>query len=232
MKSLLGQMPACPMIKAVTDIRHYKKSGIFMPPPLKKAQSKASDRNASTKEKLLKAALLEFAEHGIKAAKIAVICRRADVANGTFYLYFRTKEDVWKELLKGAAEELALRLQQSGAAENLDARTRDRIEVSIIVGFAEERSDLYMLMMGERTGQVTAHDLFLSRLHVQRCTMIEKGIANGEFRSNLNPTITSLADFGMATEIIQWWIHNPGSMTREEVTEHLVDLRARMFFPD
>jgi AcrR family transcriptional regulator len=185
-----------------------------------------------TREKILEAARLEFVEHGIKAAKIAVICRRANVANGTFYLHFRTKEEVWEALLKRMADELALRLRQSGLGESTDARTRDRIEVSIIVGFAEERTDLYMLMMADRSGQGTAHDTFLNRLHTQRRAMIAAGIARGDFRANLDPTITSLADFGMTTEIIQWWIHNPGAMVRERLIDYLVDLRARMFFPD
>jgi AcrR family transcriptional regulator len=186
----------------------------------------------TTKEKILEAARLEFAEHGIKAAKIAVICRRAEVANGTFYLYYRTKEQIWGELLYRAAGELAERLRISHSIKAMDARSRDRMEVSIIVGFAEERSDLWGFIMGERSGAISAHNIFFERLNDQRCEEIRKGIAKGEFRPNLDPMITALADIGATTEIIQWWLRNPSSMTREQLVEHLIDLRARMFFPD
>jgi AcrR family transcriptional regulator len=201
--------------------------------PLAKVKLADTQRvDMSTKEKILEAARLEFAEHGLKAAKIAVICRRADVANGTFYLHFRTKEQVWEELLSRVVEELAQRLRVSSAIKDMDARTRDRVEVSIIVGFAEERGEMFGFIMGERSGQVAAHDVFFDRLNAQRCEMIEQGISSGEFRANLNPMVTALADIGATTEIIQWWLNNRDSMTREQLVEHLIDLRARMFFPD
>ncbi len=199
---------------------------------LKRPKKGAPEDSASTKDKILEAARLEFAEHGIKAAKIAVICRRANIANGTFYLHFRTKEDVWAELLQQSVEELASRLRDSEIAESVDARTRDRMEVSIIVRFAEEREDLFTLILGERSGQIAAHDLFLKGLNDQRRDAIQAGIVAGQFRANLHPTITALADFGVTTEVVQWWQKNPGSMSREELIEYLVDLRARMFFPD
>jgi AcrR family transcriptional regulator len=192
--------------------------------------SEKSDRTIG--DRILEAASLEFAELGIRAAKIASICRRADIANGTFYLHYRTKEAVWAELLQRAASELAERLRISHAIKKLDARSRDRIEVSIIVGFAEERSDMFRFMMGERSGQVAVHNVFFDQLNDQRCEAIRQGIADGEFRSNLNPMIAALADIGATTEIIQWWLRNPDKMTREMVIDHLIDLRARMFFPD
>jgi AcrR family transcriptional regulator len=200
---------------------------------LARRQSTDAQRiDQTTKEKILEAARLEFAEHGIRAAKIAAICRRADVANGTFYLHYRTKEQVWEELLQHAVEELALRLRVSSAVKEMDARTRDRLEVSIIVGFAEERGDLFGFIMGERSGQITAHNVFFDSLNTQRCDMIARGIATGEFRPGLHPMITALADIGATTEIIQWWLVNRDKMTREQLIEYLIDLRARMFFPD
>jgi AcrR family transcriptional regulator len=189
-------------------------------------------QDLTTRAKILAAARLEFAEQGIRAAKIASICRRADIANGTFYLHFRTKEAVWAELLRRAAAELAERLRVSHSVKSLDARSRDRIEVSIIVSFAEERSDLFHFMMGERSGQVAVHNVFFDELNDQRCESIRQGIEKGDFRPNLDPMLTALADMGATTEIIQWWLRNPGRLTREDVIEHLIDLRARMFFPD
>ena len=196
------------------------------------ARHKGLRDDASTREKILEAARIEFTEHGIKAAKIAVICRRADVANGTFYLHFRTKEEVWEELLRRAAGELAESLRISQTIKEMDARSRDRMEVSIIVAFAEERSELWNFVMGDNGGQVAAHDIFFAQLNEQRCEEIRGGIERGAFRPELNPMVTALADIGATTEIIQWWLRNPDKMTREAVVEHLIDLRARMFFPD
>lgn len=188
--------------------------------------------DASTREKILEAARQEFAELGIRAAKIASICRRAEIANGTFYLHYRTKEEVWTDLLKRAAAELGERLRVSHAIKTLDARSRDRLEVSIIVGFAEERREMFGFMMSERSGQVEVHNVFFDQLNAQRCEAIRKGIKRGDFRRGLDPMLTALADIGATTEIIQWWLRNPGKMTRETLIERLAHLRAGLFFPD
>lgn len=46
------------------------------------------------REQLLDAAVACFADHGYNAAKVSDIVQRAGVAQGTFYLYFRSKREV------------------------------------------------------------------------------------------------------------------------------------------
>jgi AcrR family transcriptional regulator len=49
---------------------------------------------------LLDAALDVFAEKGIAAAKLEEIASRAGVSKGTIYLYFQSKEDLFKEVVR------------------------------------------------------------------------------------------------------------------------------------
>ncbi|WP_162942038.1 MerR family transcriptional regulator [Desertimonas flava] len=51
------------------------------------------DRTPETK--LIDAAIAEFAVHGFHEVSIAALCERADVAKGTFYRCFDSKEDVF-----------------------------------------------------------------------------------------------------------------------------------------
>jgi AcrR family transcriptional regulator len=62
---------------------------------------------ARTKALLLDAALRLFAQKGVDATAIHEIAAEAGVANGTFYNYFRTREEV----LEAASLRLAERLQ-------------------------------------------------------------------------------------------------------------------------
>lgn len=57
--------------------------------------------------KLLEAALAEFEERGFHAVRVDDIVRRAQSSHGTFYLYFSSKEDVFKALLRDALHEIA-----------------------------------------------------------------------------------------------------------------------------
>ncbi len=52
-----------------------------------------------TKEKLLQAAKLSFSEKGYWKTKISDIVKEAGVSQGTFYIYFKSKEDIFKELV-------------------------------------------------------------------------------------------------------------------------------------
>jgi AcrR family transcriptional regulator len=198
----------------------------------KQAQRKVRlvEADLDTRARLLAAAKDEFIAHGLRAAKIAAICRRAELANGTFYLHFRTKDEVCRVLLEEAARELAGRLV-TGRPAHLDARARDRLEISIIVDFAEERQDLFKLMSDERPSYSIAHKAFFSTLNEQRRAAIAAGQKAGEFRKELDPMLAALADFGVTIEIIQWWMANRKKHTKAYMIEKLADLRARMFFP-
>jgi AcrR family transcriptional regulator len=49
---------------------------------------------------ILSAALEEFAARGFAATRLDDVARRADVAKGTIYLYFRDKESLFQELVR------------------------------------------------------------------------------------------------------------------------------------
>lgn len=54
----------------------------------------------STKEQLVASAKELIAEKGYTDTKIEDITKHANVAKGTFYVYFKTKEDIFIEILK------------------------------------------------------------------------------------------------------------------------------------
>ncbi len=59
------------------------------------ARKKADKRN-----RLLDAANHLFTENGVSPTTIAMICEEAGIAKGTFYLYFKDKDDILRSLTK------------------------------------------------------------------------------------------------------------------------------------
>ena len=67
-------------------------------------------RLEAREEAILAAATAVFSESGVDGARMAEIARRADVAEGTVYLYYKNKHELleaavdrfWRELTKGA----------------------------------------------------------------------------------------------------------------------------------
>ena len=85
--------------------------------PGRRALTKARNRDA-----ILAAARLVFAELGYESATVRDIVRRTDLASGTFYNYFRSKEEIARALAADAAQWLRpILLAERDKAVDLEA---------------------------------------------------------------------------------------------------------------
>ena len=64
-------------------------------------------RGQRTREKLLGAGAVVFAERGYHAARVDDVVKLAETSHGTFYLYFANKEELFHALAEQVAERLA-----------------------------------------------------------------------------------------------------------------------------
>ena len=82
------------------------------------------ERKAQNREKLLAAARRVFAAKGLGEATARDIVRETDLATGTFYNYFDSKEDVFRALLGQLAEKArrAVRRQRAVPGVSLEQR--------------------------------------------------------------------------------------------------------------
>lgn len=65
-----------------------------------------AEKKSDKESRLLKTAFTLFTEKGIKDTSIQDIVDNANVAKGTFYLYFKNKEDIRDVLIKKESEKL------------------------------------------------------------------------------------------------------------------------------
>jgi AcrR family transcriptional regulator len=71
---------------------------------------------AATRERMLNAARVVFEERGYRAATVGAITAAADTAHGTFYLYFKNKDDAFPQVMAAVGAELgAARRAASGS---------------------------------------------------------------------------------------------------------------------
>ncbi|WP_424988483.1 TetR/AcrR family transcriptional regulator [Microbulbifer sp. S227A] len=83
-------------------------------------------RGKERRAKILVAAEQVIGEKGFVAASIADITRAADTAMGTFYIYFKSKDEVFRELVLDMG-----RKTRAQAAERIEA-AQDRLEAERI----------------------------------------------------------------------------------------------------
>ncbi len=105
----------------------------------------ATPRGEATRRKLLAAAEEEFGGKGFHVASVSSITTRAGVGQGTFYLYFRTKEEVFVTLVREIGRNLRKHMRDSvtGAVHRLDAERRG---MDAFFAYACEHPGLYRIV--------------------------------------------------------------------------------------
>ncbi len=86
--------------------------------PIQSDTAKKPGKRQRTRARLLDAARQVFAEKGLPGGAIQEITSRAGVANGTFYNYFQTKEDIAAALAMETAVVLSRRIARAHAHIN------------------------------------------------------------------------------------------------------------------
>ncbi len=79
---------------------------------------------------LVQTAEILFAENGYKNTSIEAIIKKIGVAKGTFYYYFKSKEDVLQAIVDSKLEDILNMVNQVASDPSLDALTKMKLLLS------------------------------------------------------------------------------------------------------
>ncbi len=105
-----------------------------------------TERGRRTRRRLLDAAELIFAENGYHDASIVRIVERAGVAQGTFYIYFRSKQEIFEQLVGDLNNRLREALSKGVAAGGGDRLAAERRGFAAFFEFAAEHPALHRVI--------------------------------------------------------------------------------------
>jgi len=157
-------------------------------PSKRKTKPRWQRRKDARPEELIAAALDEFVERGYEAAKLADVARRAGVTKGTIYLYFESKEALFKAVVRETI--VPVIAQGEALARSFTGSARELLEQLVreywrLVG-ETALAGIPKLMMAEAATfpELTRfyYDEVVTRGHRLMAGVIERGIKNGEFR--------------------------------------------------
>lgn len=105
----------------------------------------ATARGEATRRRLLNAAEQEFGNKGYHGASVSSITQRADIAQGTFYLYFRSKEEMFITLVRDIGHQLRAHSAQAiaRATNRLEA---ERLGLEAFLEFTARHRGLYRIV--------------------------------------------------------------------------------------
>ncbi len=138
-------------------------------------------RGEKTREKLLQAAEIEFGERGFHDAAISGITQRAGVALGTFYVYFDSKEEVFRALVT-YMNQLTRKWIAARIAESPDRLTAERRGVQAFMEFVREHRNLYRIVSEAQFVAEDAYREYYSSFEEAYRQNLEAAVAKGEIR--------------------------------------------------
>ncbi len=189
---------------------------------------KSSRNGASGKrEAILRAATRVFARNGYFNSKVADIARAANVADGTVYLYFKSKEEILHSIFdQNMAEAIASGRKLIEKISDPKEKLR-RIALLHLERLGADR-DLAIVFQVELRGstkfmQEFSASGFAEYLGLLRKTF-EEGQRSGVFRKNLNAKLVSKILFGALDEMATNWIISKRSYKLEPMAEVVMDV--------
>ena len=179
------------------------------------------------REAILRAAIRVFANNGYFNSKVADIAREAGVADGTVYLYFKSKEEILHSIFDRSMEDAIV-----DGRKRLEDVSDPREKLRRIAQLHLERlgadRDLAVVFQVELRGSTKFMEEFSAAgfaeyLGLIRST-IEEGQRAGVFRSELNAKVMAKILFGALDEMATNWILSQRRYKLAPMAEQVLDV--------
>lgn len=166
-------------------------------------------RATAKRERILDAAVKIFAQEGFYNAKVSQIAQEAGVADGTIYLYFKSKDDLLISLFEDRMERINANVREAlastpNALERLKRLIRLQIELvesnrhmAEVISIELRQSSKFM--------KEYANPKFAEFLRLIAGAVAE-GQRAGDLRDDIDPPIFARALFGALDELTIAWL--------------------------
>jgi AcrR family transcriptional regulator len=177
-------------------------------------------RGAATRARLLEAAERVFADLGYHDASIVKITEAAGVAQGTFYLYFAGKQQIFDELVVDLNHRVRLAMKEASS------RGATRLEAELLgfqayFAFTAEHPALYRIIRQAEFVSPRMLRYHYERLAEGYVSALQEAVTRGEVGA-IDPEVTAWALMG-AGELIgmRWILWDGGTSMPQGVLDEL-----------
>jgi AcrR family transcriptional regulator len=189
---------------------------------------RAASARAERRRQILEAAKHVFADAGYHGASIHAIIERAEIARGTFYLYFESKEAVFGALLDEAMNELRhriVRIDTAPGARSPKDQLHDSL-ASLLEFIVSDRPLAAVLLSSSSTPDAEAAArlaAFYAEVRSVIALSLELGMQIGLLRP-LHPELAAAALLGLVRGVVEHCVTRGAQQDIHDVTRELIDL--------
>lgn len=181
----------------------------------KKKMTKRALQAEETKNKIVKATMEIMEKSGFNNMTIQEINERAGVSVGTFYHYFKTKEDVFYELYRKADNYFEEEVERRLYAKDLTTRERIVYYFSLYAQFNHHNGLEYIRQLYNTNNKFfIAKGRYMNDL-LQKIVL--EGMVKGEITKEMSPEDVTNQLFMLARGIVFDWCLHEGDYDLEQV---------------
>jgi TetR/AcrR family transcriptional regulator, fatty acid metabolism regulator protein len=180
--------------------------------------------------RILEAAVKVFARKGFTVATVSEVAKEAGVADGTIYLYFKSKDDILVHFFSFKAQQVFDRFR-AAVARGSDAVAKLRHLVRVHLSEFQKDPDMALLYQVEtHQGRRAAEEQIraMSKSYQDILSeIVEQGQQEGLIRRDLYVSLVRRFIVGAVEETIGTWLHSGRSYDLASMADPLVDLFVR-----
>ena len=184
------------------------------------------------RRQILAAAKAVFADAGYHGASIHAIIERAQIARGTFYLYFASKAAVFDSILDQALADLRSRIHrievEDPNAPAPQVQLREQV-VATLAYIVQDRPLATLLLSAGNTPDVEAAERieqFYGEMRDLLRRALESGLEIGLLRK-CHPELVSAALLGLIRGVIEQLVRKDNELTVEDVVNEMLMVALR-----
>ncbi len=147
--------------------------------PAKKKPQTRAERSERTRDALFRAAAEVVGEVGYADASIAKITERAEVAQGTFYNYFESRQDLFDQLLPTLGQEMLEYIKERLDPDATGAE-REIQRIKAYFQYLEEFPEFYRILYEAETLAPKAHHKHMEVIAGGYTRSLQRSWAKGE----------------------------------------------------
>lgn len=176
---------------------------------------------------ILRAAIKVFARRGYFNSKVSDIASEARIADGTVYLYFKSKDEILHSIFDQAMAEFIDHGKREVANIDGSAERLQRIARLHLKRLGADR-DLAIVFQVELRGSTKHMKEFSAAgfgdyLEIIRDT-IHSGQVSGEFRGDIKPIVAAKIFYGALDEMVTNWVLSERSYPLEPLADEVIKI--------
>jgi len=175
----------------------------------------------------LNAAIEVFAEQGFYHSTISQIAKKAGVADGTIYLYFKNKDDILVQFFSYKTKSVFDRFREAvGKADNANDKLRSLVRRHLEEFQGDRNAAVVYQAETHQINRLTEEQIKeMSGMYADIVSeIVEQGQQEGSIRKNLYLGLVKRFILGAVDETINTWLHASRDYDLVSMADPLIEL--------